>query len=136
MHRQPRPHGALGVIELSDWRSPKGHQCVTDELVQGPSLAEHLGRQHLEDLVQDRSDFPGPEGLRHRREACQVREQHGHLAFIDGECASIALGAEQVTHNVGSAVPGKALTQGALALEVLSHLGLLDGRCGHSAQER
>ncbi len=74
--------GALGVVLACHGRSPHRHDGVADELLNRAAMALYQRAAAVEVPRQQLSNFLRVAMLGERREAHQVREEHGHQAAL------------------------------------------------------
>ena len=83
-HRDPAPHGALGVV-LVRGRCPElGHDLVADDLVEAATVRGDHVDERLEAAVDKVLDGLGVGGLRQGRESHDVGHEHGDEPALVG----------------------------------------------------
>ena len=84
---QGRAHGPLRVILVAGRRTPDGHDGIADELLDRAAVAPHDPAREVEVAREEVADLLRVAVFGERREAHQVREQHGDdPAFGDRGC--------------------------------------------------
>ena len=79
VHVQRRPHRPFRIVAMGDRSSEHGHDRISDVFVDATAIVIHDAIGHGEETIEDGVRFLRVEGVGHRREARQIREQNRHL---------------------------------------------------------